>query len=195
MNWSELKATYPWLPKSAKGWHQHANGGGWVCDTADVAPSAYVGSEALVYGEAWVGGGARVCGKARVGGEARVGGKARVGGEALVYGEARVGGWARVCGKARVGGEARVYGGRWSVSPLIVSGPLPWAIVAAGPDAVAIGCEYHSLDEWEIHAEQIALRHHVSLDGLLEMWLPVFRQWFADHPIKDHTPGSGLGFP
>ena len=46
--------------------HQHANGGGWVADSARVADTAYVGSEARVYGEA------QVCGEAQVYGEARV---------------------------------------------------------------------------------------------------------------------------
>ena len=59
--------------------HIHANGGGWVADTAQVAESAYVGKLARVFG------------KARVYGEARVSGKA------WVYGEAQVSGEARVC--------------------------------------------------------------------------------------------------
>ena len=40
--------------------HRHANGGGWVADTATVADTAYVGPEALVYGDA------RVCGRQEV---------------------------------------------------------------------------------------------------------------------------------
>ena len=40
--------------------HRHANGGGWVADSARVADTAFVGSEARVYGEA------RVCDKAWV---------------------------------------------------------------------------------------------------------------------------------
>ena len=58
--------------------HRHANGGGWVADSARVADTAYVGSEAQVYGKAQVCGEARVYGKALVCGGARVYGKARV---------------------------------------------------------------------------------------------------------------------
>jgi hypothetical protein len=76
--------------------HRHANGGGWVADSATVADSAYVGPNARVYD------------KARVAGEARVYGEAQVFGEAWVYGEAQVFGEARVFGEAQVYGEARV---------------------------------------------------------------------------------------
>ena len=34
--------------------HQHANGGGWVADTANVDATAYVGPNARVCGDAWV---------------------------------------------------------------------------------------------------------------------------------------------
>ena len=78
--------------------HQHANGGGWVAETAYVADTAYVGSRAQVYGEAWVSG------------------------EAWVYGNAQVYGNARVCGNAWVSGEARV-----TTTPLMISG-LEYAV-------------------------------------------------------------------
>ena len=45
--------------------HQHANGGGWVADTASVAVTAYVGPDARVYDNARVSGNARVYGDAR----------------------------------------------------------------------------------------------------------------------------------
>ena len=54
------------------GWHRHPNGGGWVQDTALVAPTAYVGPDAQVYGSARVYGTARVFGKERVYGAALV---------------------------------------------------------------------------------------------------------------------------
>ncbi len=40
--------------------HQHANGGGWVADSARVADTAFVGQQARVYGEALVYGNAWV---------------------------------------------------------------------------------------------------------------------------------------
>ena len=46
--------------------HRHANGGGWVADTARVSDTAFIGPEARVYDKA------RVCGEAQVCGEALV---------------------------------------------------------------------------------------------------------------------------
>ena len=46
--------------------HQHANGGGWVADTAKVEPSAQVFSNAQVCGNAQVSGNARVCDNADI---------------------------------------------------------------------------------------------------------------------------------
>lgn len=78
--------------------HRHANGGGWVADTARVEVSAYVSEEA------------------RVSGEARVFGRARVSGQALVSGQAQVFGQARVSGEARVSGRAWVQSqGDWAI--------------------------------------------------------------------------------
>ena len=90
--------------------HQHANGGGWVADTAQVDAGAYVGHSAQVSGEARVFGKARVFGEAQVSGKAQVSGEARVSGKARVFGEAQVSGEARVFGEAQVSGEARVFG-------------------------------------------------------------------------------------
>ncbi len=50
MTWNEIRKLHPWLPKSAEGWHQHENGGGWVSDKAEVAADAYVGEHGLVCG-------------------------------------------------------------------------------------------------------------------------------------------------
>lgn len=128
--------------------HRHRNPdgsiGGWVANTAYVAPTAWVGENARVFGdsvifdkarvsgEAQIFGNARVSGEARVSGDAQIFGKARVSGEAQVYGKAViygeavvndtavVNGDAHVCGNAQVSGEARVCGnavltsGDWS---------------------------------------------------------------------------------
>lgn len=73
--------------------HQHANGGGWVANTATVADTAFVGPNARVYGNAWVIGNTRVAGNACVYGNAVisenacVGDNAEVSGNACVYNE------------------------------------------------------------------------------------------------------------
>lgn len=90
--------------------HQHANGGGWVADTAAVSKSAYVGPTAKVYGEARVYGNAQIAGCAQVYGNAQVYGDSRVYGEAKIYGSAHVYGRARVSNTALVYGDAHVHG-------------------------------------------------------------------------------------
>ena len=73
-------------------WHQHANGGGWVQNTANVDASAYVGESAIVLQNARVSGNAQVSGN------------------------------ARVSGNAWVSGNAQVYGNAWEKSPLFIIG-------------------------------------------------------------------------
>lgn len=52
--------------------HQHANGGGWVANTATVAIPAYIGPDAQVFGLTFVGPYAQVYGNARVSGKVRL---------------------------------------------------------------------------------------------------------------------------
>ena len=68
MKWEEFRVIHPHLPESSDGFHQHANGGGWVKDTAEVEGDAYVDERSLVYGNARVYGDAQVSGNARVSG-------------------------------------------------------------------------------------------------------------------------------
>ena len=49
MNWTEMRKLHPELPKSSKGWHKHANGGGWVHKNAIVAKTVFVGEPALIW--------------------------------------------------------------------------------------------------------------------------------------------------
>ena len=66
--------------------HRHANGGGWVADTAHVSGTAYVSGTAHVYDDAHVFGGAQVYGDARVHGDAQVYGDAHVSGGEITEG-------------------------------------------------------------------------------------------------------------
>ena len=77
--------------------HRHANGGGWVAASAEVAPTAYVGPDAMVLG------GAKVLDDAAIedfavvrGPEAVVSGHARISGQAYVAGQVKIGGYTRV---------------------------------------------------------------------------------------------------
>jgi len=159
-------------PEPAK---QHPNGGGWVANTASVAPNARVCDNARVYGNARVCdnavvyGNARVYGKARVYGNARVCDNARVYGNArvcdnaVVYGNARVYGKARVCDNARVYGNAVVYGIARVHSDAVVYGDARvnaigdcWAIscleypitYTRSDDSVIVGCQRKTVADW-----------------------------------------------
>ena len=60
-------------PEVREGWHRHPNGGGWVEDTATVAPEAWVGPLGVACGNCWVGPKARIWGGVINGGEIRGG--------------------------------------------------------------------------------------------------------------------------
>jgi carbonic anhydrase/acetyltransferase-like protein (isoleucine patch superfamily) len=102
---------FGWGPVPA---HRHTNPdgteGGWVADTATVAPTVYIGPDAQVYDTAWVSDSAWVYGSARVSDTAQVYGSARVYGSAWVSDSARVYDTAQVYGSARVSDSAWVYG-------------------------------------------------------------------------------------
>ena len=108
--------------------HKHANGGGWVADTAEVVDTVYVGSYALVYGNASVSGNVEVFEEARVFGDAKVTGNAKITGyakvfeDALVYGNTKVTGNARVFEYALVSGYAAVFGDARVVGYVKVTG-------------------------------------------------------------------------
>ena len=60
-------------PEVREGWHRHPNGGGWVEDTAFVAPEAWVGPLGVACGNCWVGPKARIWVGVINGGEIRGG--------------------------------------------------------------------------------------------------------------------------
>ncbi|MCX6344327.1 MAG: DUF6055 domain-containing protein [Armatimonadetes bacterium] len=101
-------------PAGVKG-AAHANGGGFVAETAKVAPTAYVGPRAMVLDTAQVSENARIEGYAVISGGATVSGKAIVSGYAYVTGtptisgNARVRDYSRVYDSAKIDGNARVW--------------------------------------------------------------------------------------
>ncbi len=104
------------------GGHSHANGGGFVADTANVADTAYVGPDAMVLGYATVSdhavitdhavveGGARISGNAAISGYGMVCENGSVSGNAIVSDYGLVMGQATVSGNAKVIESACVYG-------------------------------------------------------------------------------------
>ena len=76
--------------------HQHANGGGFVADSARVDASVYVGPHAAVIGNATVSGNAVIDGYAMIAENAQISGNAYIGDYAMVMGRANVSGNAKV---------------------------------------------------------------------------------------------------
>ena len=103
--------------------HQHPNGGGWVANTATVAPSAFVGRYARVHGDA------------------------RVSGNARVYGNAWVSGNAQMSGNARVFGNAQLSGDAWVLNPLTIIGSAH-TVSLVSYTQIAVGCEIHDFAYW-----------------------------------------------
>ncbi len=98
-------ATTPWrVPISKPSGKAHANGGGFVADTAKVDAGAYVGPQAMVLDKA------RVLGKARIEDRAVVRNEAEVAGDAIVRDDATIAEKAKVRARARVSGWAVVTG-------------------------------------------------------------------------------------
>ena len=111
--------------------HRHANGGGWVANSAKVSDTAYISKTAIVYDRA------QVFGDALVYGDALVCDRARVCGNAQVYGDALVSGDARVCGYALVS----------KPSDLIAISGMAFPVTVT-PQNAAIGCQIKSHEEW-----------------------------------------------
>jgi hypothetical protein len=92
----DLNRRVKFLQTNAKG-HRHANGGGFVADSAHVAATAYVGPQAMVLDGARVEDNACIQQYAVVHGPKTViRGNAKIGGKAWVFGDITVGGNARI---------------------------------------------------------------------------------------------------
>jgi carbonic anhydrase/acetyltransferase-like protein (isoleucine patch superfamily) len=106
--------------------HRHANGGGWVADTARVADSVRVTRNAQVAQYARIEDECALEGRAFVTGHARISGNVRLLQDARVEGHARVFDRARLTGSARVIENASVGGSSLLENRALVSG---WAYV------------------------------------------------------------------
>ncbi|MEI7899521.1 MAG: DUF6055 domain-containing protein, partial [bacterium] len=108
VNASPLNVIYP--AQSRTGMHQHANGGGWVANTATVDATAYVGPDAQVLNTAQVRNFARIEEYGVVRNNAQVRDNAAVSGHGMVYENAQVSGNAKVRDWAMVSGYTELYG-------------------------------------------------------------------------------------
>jgi len=107
----DLQQRVEFLQRNTKG-HRHGNGGGFVADNANVAPTAYVGPNAMVLDGARVEGNACVKEYAVViGPEAVISGNAKIGGRAWVFGNIKVDGNARILESVLITTDFRFRGG------------------------------------------------------------------------------------
>ena len=133
MTWDEIKKLHPWLPESSEGWHQHANGGGWVRDAVKVPDAVVVGEHALIYG-----------------------GTIRDG---TIWGGTIEGGtiWGgTIKGGTIYGGT--IKGGTITFSPLLIYGSR-YFVGYAGDGLVASGCIVKPLAWWLENVERCAEEH------------------------------------
>ena len=103
------------LKANPEGGKFHANGGGWIADTATVDATAYVGPNA------------RVLGEAKVLGNARIEDFALITGNAVVKDHAKVSGGAIISEKVVVSGDARTW--------LSMKGEEPASLLPTRPGA------------------------------------------------------------
>lgn len=117
--------------------HVHANGGGWVANTATVAATAYVGPRAIVLGNANVSGNARIDGTAWVE-------NATVQNNAVITGNANV--WnGTISGSVNVSENAILNNCTISGTAIIKGNAMEWGAafgsgVTVGGDAEIPGC-------------------------------------------------------
>jgi hypothetical protein len=96
--------------------HHHDNGGGWVADTAYVAPSVKVSRHAevfnfaKVYNECKIEGRSRIYGRARLHDQVQVTGQSNVCDHSVITNETLISGRVIVSGHARVFGNSRLDG-------------------------------------------------------------------------------------
>ena len=94
--------------------HTHLNGGGWVADTARVAPGCFVGRDATVIGRSKVTDNVRVEGSASAREDSMLAGNVRiydnviVGGRSRLWGDVEVGGSVVILDDVRVTGDIKL---------------------------------------------------------------------------------------
>ena len=132
--------------------HRHPNGGGWVANTAYIAPTVEVGTKARVYNYARVLDYVKVRGYAKVYGYAQAFDYAEVFENAVVFGHARLHGYSEVFADARVSGLA-VISGDARVSGIRRSDGYPFIYVPddEGVMKVQAGCRDFTMEEAKIH--------------------------------------------
>ena len=118
--------------------HVHANGGGWVADTARVSDSVYVGPDAMVLGSANVSGNVRITDHAVVAGNTVIKDSAVIADHAVVHG----GGWVYInewiSGSVEISGNAVVSGSAVVTGMCSLSGSAKVSQKAYVCDAVTV---------------------------------------------------------
>lgn len=124
MTIEQLQKLFP--PATPETWHQHINSGGtpggWVVNSAVIAPSAFISVNAVVPGA-----------RTTVGEWAKVGARATIGEGAKVGARATVG-----------------EGATWNISPLCIVGTRHLVCIPSS-GVIQIGCMARPVEWWEEH--------------------------------------------
>jgi len=92
-----------------------------------------------------------------------------VSGDAWVSGNAQVFGDAWVSGNAQVYSNARVFGDAWVKPPLQIQGTRHFFTISSYTE-ITIGCESHSVEEWESNYEKIGRGNGYSKEEIAEYY-------------------------
>jgi len=75
------------------------------------------------------------------------------------------------------------YRGVFHSTPLQLFGVLPWMVNVCGPREIRIGCEYHTLNEWESKLpEWLRMPPAGEHEAEVRTVLQICRKWFEDNP-------------
>jgi hypothetical protein len=140
---------------------------------------------ARMSGDASMSGNAIMFGNARMSDHANMFGNARMYNHARMSGDASMSGNAIMFGNARMSGNARMCGGSWGVSPLYISGLLPWEVWTDRPGYLRIGCVRRSIAEWleqldaiiRAHSHEDAEKYRDQIEAVIGM----AKRYFADN--------------
>jgi len=162
----------------------HANGGGFVADTAKVEATAYVGPGAMVLGRAKVLGKARIEDYAVVMGNAQVRDNARISGHALVKDNAQVADNGKVRDWATVQGNWKIHG-----NGKVLERAYTWDRGQVHGDATIRG---NAQDFGRANVQGYAIKDGDCSNGanvdrqVLMCWV-----WGTDQKYADSRPDSG----
>ena len=188
ITFQQLQAKLPWTTLDPKEWHQHTNGGGWVHQDAKIMkPKIEISGDAVISGGVIWGG--EIWGGVISGG--------MISGDAVIWGGEIRGGEISggvIRGGVIRGGEIRggeISGGEWTFSPLQIQGSKHF-VVTGSHTHIAIGCQNHTISEWQNNFQKIGIDNDYTSDQITEygLFIALCAEW-----LKSKFPSENKGKP